>query len=108
MAAFWLMMPLPPCLASERGIASVYTYEGGELTASGEKVNPHSLTAAHKTLPFGTRVRVTNENNGRKVIVKINDRGPFRQGRVIDVTPAGALALGFDGLAPVIIEVIPN
>ncbi len=64
-------------------------------------MNPGAMTAAHKTLPFGTRVRVTNKKNGRTVTVRINDRGPFIRGRVIDLSPAAARALGFAGLAPV-------
>ena len=88
---------------AQSGIASVYAYEG-EKTANGEYASPHKLTAAHRTLPFGTRVRVTNKRNGRSVIVRINDRGPFVQGRVIDLTPAGGAALGFSGLAPVEVE----
>jgi rare lipoprotein A len=59
------------------------------------------MTAAHRTLPCGTKVRVTNKKNGKSVTVTINDRGPFVGGRVIDVTPAAARALGFSGLAPV-------
>jgi rare lipoprotein A len=90
----------------ETGIASVYSYEAGSGTASGERLNAEALTAAHKTLPFGTKVRVTNKSNGREVVVTINDRGPFVRGRIIDVTPAGARALGFNGLAPVVIEVV--
>lgn len=88
---------------AESGIASVYAYDG-EKTANGERANPRGLTAAHKTLKFGTRVRVTNQRNGRSVVVRINDRGPFVRGRVIDLTPAGARALGFSGLAPVTLE----
>ena len=87
---------------AEAGIASIYSYKGGR-TASGESSQPGGLTAAHRTLPFGTRVQVTNRRNGRTVMVRINDRGPFVRGRVIDVTPAGARALGFSGLAPVTI-----
>ena len=64
------------------------------------------MTAAHKTLPFGTLVRVTHQGSGRSVIVRINDRGPFVAGRVIDVTPAAARALGFSGLAPVTLDII--
>ncbi len=64
-------------------------------------MNPGAMTAAHKTLPFGSRVRVTNKKNGRSVTVRINDRGPFVRGRVIDLSPAAARALGFAGLAPV-------
>src|SRR5512140_2904273 len=88
---------------AQSGIASIYAYSG-EKTANGERAQPGALTAAHRTLPFGTRVRVTNKNNGRSVVVRINDRGPFVRGRVIDLTPAGARALGFSGLAPVTVE----
>jgi rare lipoprotein A len=89
-----------PAAMAQSGIASVYAYSG-ERTASGERAQPSGFTAAHRTLPFGTRVRVTNKNNGRTVTVRINDRGPFVRGRVIDLTPAAAHALGFNGLAPV-------
>ncbi len=85
---------------AESGIASVYAYRGGK-TASGERANPSRLTAAHKFLPFGTKVKVTNKHNGKTVVVTINDRGPFIRGRIIDLTPAGSHALGFPGLAPV-------
>ena len=88
---------------AESGIASIYAY-AGEKTANGERANPSGLTAAHKTLPFGTRVRVVNKRNGKSVVVRINDRGPFIRGRIIDLTPAGARALGFNGLAPVSLE----
>ena len=64
-------------------------------------MNPGAMTAAHRTLPFGSRVTVTNRKNGRSVVVRISDRGPFVRGRVIDLTPAAARALGFAGLAPV-------
>ena len=90
---------------AQSGIASIYAY-AGERTASGERARPSGFTAAHRTLPFGTRVRVTNKNNGRSVMVRINDRGPFVRGRVIDVTPAAARALGFSGLAPVELAVV--
>jgi len=88
---------------AESGVASIYAYSG-EKTANGERANPRGLTAAHKTLPFGTKVRVTNKRNGKSVVVRINDRGPFVRGRVIDLTPAGAQALGFSGLAPVSLQ----
>ena len=88
---------------AESGVASVYAYAGGK-TASGERANPHALTAAHRTLPFGTMVKVTNKRNGQTVLVRINDRGPFIRGRIIDLTPAAAQKLGFGGLAPVIIS----
>jgi rare lipoprotein A len=87
--------------AAERGIASVYS---GGKTASGEHTSASGLTAAHKNLPFGTRVRVTNLGNGRSTVVRIVDRGPYRAGRIIDLTPAGASAIGMSGLARVRIE----
>jgi len=92
---------------AEAGIASVYAYSGGK-TASGERANPGGLTAAHRTLKFGTQVRVTNRRNGRNVVVRINDRGPFVRGRVIDITPAAARALGFSGLASVTLDIAQN
>jgi len=64
------------------------------------------LTAAHRSLPFGTKVKVTHRKTGRSVIVTITDRGPFVRGRIIDLTPAGAHALGFSGLAPVSIDIM--
>ena len=89
----------------QSGIASVYSTESGRGTASGARLNPGVLTAAHRSLPFGTKVRVTNNNNGRSVVVTINDRGPFVRGRVIDLTPAGARALGFSGLTRVKLDI---
>jgi rare lipoprotein A len=80
------------------GIASVYSGGG---TASGERMNPGALTAAHPSLPFGTKVRVTNKHTGRSVVVRINDRGPFVKGRVIDLSPAAAKAIGVGGIAQV-------
>ena len=64
-------------------------------TASGERMNPAAMTAAHRNLPFGTRVKVTNQRNGKSVTVRINDRGPFIRGRVIDLSKAAAHELGF-------------
>jgi rare lipoprotein A len=92
--------------ASARDIAAICTQKGGSKTASGEAFSPEKLTAAHRTLPFGTMVRVTNLNNGRAVVVRINDRGPFTRGRVIDMTPAAATQLHFSGLAPVALAVV--
>jgi rare lipoprotein A len=91
--------------SAESGIAAVYSYHGGR-TASGERARPAELTAAHRTLPFGTVVRVTNHSNGHTVVVRINDRGPFTRGRVIDLTPAAAGKLGFSGLTRVTLDVI--
>ena len=94
---------LPMAASAQEGIASVYS---GERTANGEYAHATGLTAAHRTLPFGTRVRVTNHQTGRSVVVRINDRGPFVSGRIIDLTPAGARALGMDGLAHVSVDVV--
>jgi len=88
---------------AESGVASIYAYHGSK-TASGERASVTGFTAAHRTLPFGTRVRVTNKRNGKVVVVRINDRGPFIKGRVIDVTPAAAKVLGFSGLTRVALE----
>ena len=84
----------------ESGIAAIHSGKTGKTT-SGEAFNPESMTAAHRSLPFGTMVRVTNTQNARSIVVRINDRGPFTRGRVIDVTPAAARALGFSGLVSV-------
>lgn len=78
----------------------------GRRTASGERVSSGGLTAAHRSLPFGTMVRVTNTRTNKSVVVRINDRGPFVRGRVIDLTPAGAHAIGMSGLAPVSLAVV--
>lgn len=96
-------MAVPVAASAQSGIASIYS---GGRTANGEHAIPSRLTAAHRTLPFGTMVRVTNHRSGRSVVVRINDRGPFVRGRVIDVTPAAAHALGFSGLAPVTLAVL--
>jgi len=94
------------------GLASVYASKAdgyaGRRSASGERVSSGALTAAHRTLPFGTKVRVTNTRNNRSVVVRINDRGPFVHGRVIDLTPAGAHAIGMSGLAPVSLAVVKS
>jgi len=73
----------------------------GRRTASGETFNTNDLTAAHRTLPFGTRVRVVNERTGRSVVVRINDRGPYAHGRVIDLSRASAEAIGLSGVGSV-------
>jgi rare lipoprotein A len=73
----------------------------GRKTASGETFNTHELTAAHRTLPFGTKVRVMNKRTGKSVVVRINDRGPYAHGRVIDLSKASAQAIGLSGVASV-------
>jgi rare lipoprotein A len=87
----------------QNGIASIYS---GGRTASGEHASPKQLTAAHRFLPFGTMVRVTSRATGRSVVVRINDRGPYVRGRVIDLTPAAASVLGFSGLEWVFLTVM--
>ena len=90
---------------AESGVASLYsTRDYGTKTASGRHLHDGELTAAHKTLPFGSRVRVTNHANGHSVVVTITDRGPYSRGRVIDLMPVAGRALGFSGLARVTFE----
>ena len=83
-------------------------YKMGKVTANGERYNPNGLTAAHRTLRFGTKVRVTNLRNGRKVVVRINDRGPFIRGRIIDLSLGAARKIGLThaGVAKVKVEVL--
>lgn len=82
----------------QSGIASYYGPEFAfRRTASGEMFDPREMTAAHRTLPFGTKIRVTNLENGKRVVVRVNDRGPYRKSRVIDVSHAAARKLGFAG-----------
>ena len=87
----------PDVTQTHHGKASWYEIKcnGGTQTASGIPLRDHAMTAAHKTLPMGTKVRVTNKNNGKSVILKITDRGPYIKGRVIDVTKGAAKKLGF-------------
>ena len=92
---------------TQSGIASVYSTESGSKTASGQRLNPGALTAAHRSLPFGTKVRVTNKRTGKSVVVTINDRGPFVRGRIIDLSPASARAIGLGwSVTPVTIQVV--
>jgi rare lipoprotein A len=91
------------------GMASWYGGKfHGRKTASGERYNQGAMTAAHKTLPFGTRVRVTHARTGNSVIVRINDRGPFIRGRIIDLSRAAASQIGLTatGVAPVRVTVL--
>ncbi|HHP7238955.1 septal ring lytic transglycosylase RlpA family protein [Longibacter sp.] len=94
---------------TERGEASYYADKFvGRQTASGDVYTHRKLTAAHRTLPFGTRVRVTRLDNGKQVTVRINDRGPFKRGRIIDLSKSAAkrIDLVLDGVADVKIEVM--
>lgn len=96
----------------QHGRASWYSIRtnGGTKTASGRKLSDQASTAAHKTLPIGTKVRVTNKNNGKSEVVVITDRGPYIHGRIIDVTIGTAKRLGFanQGIAPVKVEVLKS
>jgi rare lipoprotein A len=90
-------------LAGQSGIASVYSTKHTTRAAGGARMTDDALTAAHRTLPFGTKVRVTHGKSGKSVIVTITDRGPFVRGRIIDLAPAAARVLGISALAPVTI-----
>lgn len=103
---FFATIPLAPILAGERGVASVYSTDSGAKTASGAALEPGALTAAHRSLPFGSRVRITNQRSGRAVVATINDRGPFVAGRIIDLTPATARAVGIPDIASVTVEIV--
>ena len=94
----------------QTGMASYYAKEfDGRLTANGERFDMHALTAAHRTLPFNTRVKVINLSNSLEVYVRINDRGPFKKDRIIDLSYAAAEKIGLTGpgTAEVKIEVVP-
>jgi rare lipoprotein A len=90
------------------GMASYYGRESGNRTASGQRLNPSAMTAAHRTLPFGTKVKVTEPRSGRSVVVTINDRGPFIRGRVIDLSTGAASVIGIKsrGVGRVVAEVL--
>ena len=96
-----LITALAGAANSEEGTASHYDVSSAAKVACGGALDTRALTAAHRTLPCGTRVRVHNKQNGRSVVVTINDRGPYVPGRIIDVSPAAATVLGFNGVARV-------
>lgn len=99
----------PKVLLTEEGVASYYSVGfNGKLTASGEVFNKNAFTAAHRTFPFGTLLRVTNLSNGKSVEVTVNDRGPYEKGRIIDLSEAAARAIGMirTGTAEVEIQVL--
>lgn len=104
--AMTVVLPLSAQAASGCGGASWYALTS--KTASGERMNPAKLTAAHKTMKFGTKLKVTNPKNGKSVVVRINDRGPFIKGRVLDLSKAAAQNIGMirSGHAKVCYEVI--
>jgi len=86
------------------GVASFYGNESGRETASGQRFNENAMTCAHRSLPFGTKLKVSH--GGRSVVVTVNDRGPFVRGRVLDLSTAAARALGIEGLGQVTAEVV--
>jgi len=96
----------PP--SQQEGLASVYgKHLNGKSTASGERYDSRALTAAHRTLPMGTQIRVTNLENGKSVRVRVNDRGPHVRGRIVDLSSSAAATLGFStGVARVRIEIL--
>lgn len=104
-ATFFLLVSVLP-VSAESCTASWYGGAHERRTASGERLNSRALTAAHKKHPFGTRLIVTNLRTGATVEVRVNDRGPFIRGRCVDLTRQGAQALGFSGLAEVLVEVV--
>jgi len=87
----------------QKGSASYY--KSGRRTANGERFNPGGMTAAHRTLPFGTRVQVVNQSNGQSVVVRINDRGPFIRGRVIDLSLAAGRQIGLVAMGHAPVEI---
>lgn len=106
------MIILPPAAFADPGKSSSKVIQSGRAswygpgfhgrrTASGETFNTNDLTAAHRTLPFGAKVRVVNRKTGKSVVVRINDRGPFAHGRVIDLSKASAQAIGLSGVGAV-------
>jgi rare lipoprotein A len=102
------VLVLSSTLASAAQIGTASYYRSGKVTANGEAFNPHGLTAAHRTLKFGTVVRVTNLKSGKSIIVRINDRGPFIKGRIIDLSLGAAKKLGMQhsGVAKVKVDVL--
>jgi rare lipoprotein A len=104
--AFTLVLTAPSTTAmAQCGLASWYRADGN-TTASGEVHSGDTLTAAHRTLPFGTMVRVRHQKSGNEIIVRINDRGPFIKQRIIDLSLSARHALGMGGIAPVCITVL--
>jgi rare lipoprotein A len=97
-AAITLVAMTAPGLAETVGVASYYGKElSGRRTANGERFNPYGMTAAHRSYAFGTKLRVTNLRNGRAVVVRISDRGPFVRGRVLDLSLGAAKSIGMIG-----------
>jgi rare lipoprotein A len=97
-AAFLVTAPVQAQAFPQNGMASYYGPElHGRRTASGERFNHHGMTAAHRSAAFGSRLKVTNLANGRSVVVRVNDRGPFVRGRIVDVSAGAARQIGMHG-----------
>ncbi|QDX27756.1 septal ring lytic transglycosylase RlpA family protein [Sphingomonas suaedae] len=114
--AFTLLIAAAPVVAQDAapsastalasGVASYYgDAHAGNRTASGERFDPDAMTAAHRTLPFGTRLRVTDPSTGRSVVVRVNDRGPFHKSRVLDLSEAAARELGIVRRGRALVEI---
>lgn len=104
-----MMATISAAVSGQAALAQCGTaswYHEGTRTANGEKYKPDGLTAAHRSLPFGTRVKVTHKRTGRSVIVRINDRGPFIRGRIVDLSRGAKRVIGMDGLASVCLTVL--
>jgi len=108
-----VILAIAACHAEPKQPTNVYRgyaswYGESQMTASGERFNKHAMTAAHRSLPLGTHVRVTNTKNGKSVVVRINDRGPYGKGRIIDLSEAAAKQLDMidAGVVPVRCEVL--
>lgn len=96
MIGFLMLGGFDSGVEAESNVGWASFYKSGKQTANGERFNPNELTAAHRNLPFGTRVLVTNLGNGKSVVVRINDRGPFINGRVIDLSLGAAKLVGLN------------
>jgi len=99
-----LCAAISPAAQAQSGLASWYALHG--RTACGERMNPSAMTAAHRTLPCGTLVEVTNRRTGKSVTVRVNDRGPFHRGRVVDLSRGAAHHIGLSGVGPVQLRVV--
>lgn len=97
----WATVAVDPAFGDQIGIASWYGRESGRRTANGERFPTAARTCAHQSARFGSHLRVTVLSTGRSVVCRVNDRGPFIRGRIIDLNPASARALGLSGLAKV-------
>jgi rare lipoprotein A len=102
-----LMSAALPAAAAEAQTGKASYYRHGKYTANGERFNPKDFTAAHRTLPFGTKVLVTHVRSGKSVIVRINDRGPFTRGRIIDLSLAAAQALNMTASGVATVKIVP-